>query len=186
LLGNSQASNQLEGCPDPKTITDALEKIRDRGWQSVSLQRLREVWPTVLGAADCGAEASLSAWSKDRIIKDHCQCCTTFFFVQQDDGGKKIERLQNIVINYTGRRREEIVATAKGFARATGLGESDLNTVGIDSVENFSWNRKSGDEKDDLYGLEVRFTRQGALWELYFNVSRHTMAAPASGTPHTK
>jgi len=80
VVGNSQASNQLEGCPDPKVIAEALEKIKDAGWQNVSLQRLREVWPTELSAADCGAEASLSAWSKDRIIKDHCQCCTTFFF----------------------------------------------------------------------------------------------------------
>ncbi len=183
VVGNSQASNQLEGCPDPKVIADALEKIKDAGWQNVSLQRLREVWPTELSAADCGAEASLSAWSKDRIIKDHCQCCTTFFFVQQDQSETKGERLQNIVINYTGRRREEIVAAARGLARATGLGDSDLATVGNDTVQNFTWKGTRGNDKDDLYGLEVRFTRQGALWELYFNVSRHTIAPPSAGKP---
>lgn len=173
MLGSSQGPNQPEGCLDPNAIAGALERIREVGWQNVSLQRLRSIWPRELDALDCDTEVCHSVWSKDRIIKGHCQCCTTFFFeVHHNPDGSRGEKLQNIIINYTGHRREEIVAAARGLARASGLGKSDLATLGNNPIHNFSWQSTRGDEKD-LYGVEVRFTRQGRLWELYFNISRY-------------
>ncbi len=183
MLG-SQVANQLEGCLDPNAITAALERIRVTDWRNVSLRGLRSIWPTELDALDCDTEVCHSVWSKDRIIKGHCQCCATFYFdVKHDsEGPSRREELQNIIINYTGHHREEIVAAARAFAKASGLPESDLATIGNDAVQNFSWESTRGSEKD-IYGVELRFTRQGALWELYFNVGRHTIAPPSAAKP---
>lgn len=184
MLVSSQRVDQLEGCLNPNAISGALEKIKEAGWQNVSLQRLRSIWPRELDALDCDTEVCRSVWSKDRIIEGHCQCCATFYFeVQHNPGGQKVGNLQNIIINYTSHRREDSAAAAKSLARAFGLGEVDLATVGNSGVQNFTWKGTRDDEKDDLYGLEVRFTPHGTLWELYFNVGRHTIAPSSGATP---
>jgi hypothetical protein len=181
VLASSQGANQLEGCLNPGVVASALETIHATDWRNVSLERLRSIWPTELDALDCDTEVCHSVWSKDRIIKGHCQCCATFYFdvKRNSDGSSRREELQNIIINYTGLHRKELIADARRFARASGVPESDLATVGNDRVQNFNWESASGNEKD-IYGVEVRFTRQGASWELYFNVGRNAMVPHSS------
>lgn len=180
ISARSLGADYPEGCLDPNAIAGGLEKLGGIGWQNVSLQRLRSIWPTELDGLDCNSAVCQSVWSKDRIIKGHCECCTTFYFdVERSANAPKVEKLQNIIINYTGKSREEIVAVARSLATASGLRKSDATTIGDDALGNFSW-KSRGEENKELYGLEVRFTSQGALWELYFNLARHTID-PTSG-----
>ena len=172
-VGTSQENKRLDGCPEPNAIAGALERIRETGWQKVSLPRLRSIWPTELDGLDCDAKVCRSAWSKDRIIKGHCQCCSTFLFEQERNAdGSKSEKLQNIIINYTSHRREDLVAVAKGFGRASGFKEADINIIGNDATQDFTW-----EGQKEFYGVEIRFTARDSLWELYFNISRTTKPA---------
>jgi hypothetical protein len=153
-------------------MTRALAKVREAGWRNVSLSQLRSFWPTELVALDCDAHVCQSVRSEDRIVRSHCQCCATFYFdIKKDAGGSETEQLQNIVINYTSNNKDQLVATAKSLAEASGIKQSDLARIGRSPEQNFTWDEKDGTK--DLYGIELHIAPRGKLWELYFNMARH-------------
>ena len=172
-LSGATATPRLEGCADAPEIAKALAKLEEKDWQEVSLAQLRPIWPTELVGLSCDSDVCHSVWSKDRIIGGHCQCCATFSFkVQAGENGPRNAQLDEVIINYAALQREEIVAIAKAFAKASGLGAADLATVGRDSVQNFHWSSLRG-KHQELSGIEVRISREGRVWELYLNWGRN-------------
>lgn len=163
------ADRPLEGCVDPNAIAALLAKIGETGWQGISFERLQSLWPTELADIECDSNVGRSVMSRDRIIKGHCQCCATFSFkvrTKQDEA--RSEQLDGVIINYSASRRDELVGVAKKFASASGLRQAELKTVGLGSEQSFQWETTKGKERG-LYTLELRFTRQARLWELYFS-----------------
>ncbi|MGH9906914.1 MAG: hypothetical protein ACRD8U_15190 [Pyrinomonadaceae bacterium] len=174
----------LEGCPDPNAVEALLTRIRDSNWQHMPLERLRSVWPTELTDIECDSKVSRSLISHNRVINGHCQCCATFSFkIPQNQGAARIEQLDSVIFNYSARHRDELVGIAKKFARAAGLRQGELKIVGRDSEQSFQWEATKGGKRN-LYTLELHFSRQGRLWELYFN-SGWNIIEPASSDPKT-
>jgi len=109
-------------------------------------------------------------------VRGHCQCCATFNFdITKRGVGPETEQLQNVVINYTSINRDQLVATARSLAEASGMKQVDLARIGKDPEQNFTWEEK--DNTKDMYGIELHFTSKGKMWELYFNVGRNVTDA---------
>ncbi len=61
---------------------------------------------------------------------------------------------------------------AKVFASALGMNDKDSSTIGHDQTHTYTWEDRRHNI-EELFGIEVRFTRVGRHWELYFNASRY-------------
>ncbi|HVS83941.1 MAG TPA: hypothetical protein VHE60_19570 [Pyrinomonadaceae bacterium] len=179
----SSADRPLEGCVDPNTIAALLTKIRDSNWQGISLERLRSMWPRELGDTEVGSNVSRSVSSDDRVIKGHYQCATSFdFIVQRKQDGAMSEQLHGVTINYSARRRDNLVDIAKKFAGAAGLRQAELKTVGLGSAQSFQWETTKGKERSS-YVLELRFTREARLWHLLFSTGRYVIEPSSPQQP---
>jgi len=143
-----------------------MAKLTADDWNSISLAKLRTVWPTELSGLDCDAEVCRTVWSQDRIIAGHCECCSTFAFtIHQKNGGKRVEQLEGVILNYSTDERDSLVEAAKRIIGAAGLDAINLATVGSADEQDFHW---AADEKE-LSTIEVRFKREGRVWELFLN-----------------
>jgi hypothetical protein len=161
---------RLAGCPDPIAVAAGLARLQQSGWQEVSVDRLRAIWPTPLEGLDCTADTCSSLWTKGRIIDGHCECCETFFFdARHGDDGIGGEHLNNIVINFSAGRREDVVSTAKTLAAASGLPAGDVASIGREALQNFHW-YSTRQQRREMLGVEIHIVRRASLWELYFNV----------------
>ncbi len=160
----------LEGCPDPRSITKALSQLRLSPWRDVSVARLQTMWPNELLGIDCNTDVCSSVGSKGRVINGHYECGETFFFnVTQNKNGAWQTELNNVVIHYSSRKKEEVVMTARMLASATGLSEAEAATIGQDSDQSFDW---ENDDKSVLSGLNVTFSQTGTVWTVSLNLSR--------------
>jgi hypothetical protein len=175
VLGSIRVDRRLEGCVDPKTITTLLANMQQADSPGISLEQLRTIWPTELADIECDAKANRSVKSEDRILKGHCECCSVFSFkVRREQGGATSEQLVGATINYSASRRNKLVSLAKDFARASGLGESELKTVGTEVAQSFQWEASKGREPR-VYVVEIRFTREVGLWKLYFSTGWYVL-----------
>jgi hypothetical protein len=180
--GRVAAQRRHEGCVDPNIIVTLLTKIRETNWQDMPLDRLRSMWPTELADIECDSNESRSLSSNDRIINGHCQCCVVFEFkVQRKQDEAKSEQLHGVIVNYSTRRRSDVVNLAKRFALASGLREADLRMIGRGSTQSFQWEVTTSKERT-VQVLELRFTRQVGLWKLNFNRGGYLLAALLTGT----
>ena len=168
LYGRNLASDfRLTGCPDPEAIAGALAKLDAIDWHKLSSTQVRSIWPTNLNSISCERDTGCRMFgSKGRIIEGDCECCEMFDFDLKPNPADGDE-LRNIIIHYSSRDREETISVAKRLAKATGLPDAKLATVGQDSIQRFQWidgQRRVGQPSD----LELQFTHHGTAWQLYF------------------
>jgi hypothetical protein len=170
--GFAAASSRLEGCEDPSAIASGLRELEGKDWRAISLPVLQKMWPTEVRALDChDGEYCTSGWSQDRIIRGVCECCELFnFSALPSDGRSVAEQLDNIVIHYSASTRAEVVTGARAFAAALGMPEAKLTLLGGSDSEDFTWKEE---ERHVFSGLNVRFSRRGSNWKVYFNFSRY-------------
>lgn len=166
---NAQTDRRLVGCPDPIVISRALAELRRIDWQRVTVPIIQNIWPTELLGIDCDTIACSSVGSKGRIINGQYQCSEVFFLdinegVDHADGGQ----LKNLVIHYSGTRRQ-VELGAKMMARAVGLKEPDVETLGNGLHHNFLWEDGT---RPALSGLNVELSHSGAVWTVMLNFSR--------------
>lgn len=168
-----EATARSLGCTDPVVISNALKKVTDTDWQNISETSLQSMWPAELGGADCRGGACQTLWRKDRIIDDKCECCELFKFdVDRDDKANAIkERFYGIMIYYSADGQSEVLNAARMFARALGLSDSDVATIGRNPQEKFMWNVDGKQQQIAL--MEVQLMRQQRTWEVYISLSRH-------------
>jgi hypothetical protein len=165
------AAPPLEGCPTEAAIASGMAKLAADDWTSVSLAKLRTIWPTELSGLDCDADACRTVWSKDRIIGGHCECCSTFAFtIHQKDDGKRVDQLEEVILNYSVAERDLLVEAAKKIVGAAGLNATELATLGSTEEQDFHW--AAG--KKELSTIELRFKHEGNVWELFLNWGRFT------------
>ena len=168
-LTASQPADELEGCLKPEVESKALRGLGQMGRENISDEQLRRLWPTDPTNLECTPSGCTVVESQDRIIANHCECCTTFLFAADNQKQGK-QYLTNVIIHHTTKRRDELVSTARQFMSALGLNGKDLEKVGRDPVQHFGWDEdvQAGGRK--VIGVELRFTSRVGLWELYVNV----------------
>ena len=128
------------------------------------------MWPTQLIPLDCKDNGCVSVWSQDRIIMGECECCEVFHFRKDsEEGASRPERLENIVIHYSSRQRQDAIEAAKILARAAGFADTDISAIGRESPQHFEWDSKSPGE-NVYFSLEVHLTKRSKLWEAYMNL----------------
>jgi hypothetical protein len=166
-LGSSLASgSRLERFPDPDAIANGLSKLEQSDWQGLSSAEVRAIWPTGLTNVACESERGCRIFgSSGRIIEGHCECCETFDFAVKHDAADGDE-LQNIIIHYSAREREEVVGVARKLAKAVGLPDSKLAEVGKSKSQRFHWESSQGSATDR--DLELQFGRVGKVWQAEF------------------
>jgi hypothetical protein len=171
VICSVQQGSRLEGCVEPKKIATVISEMRQDNSRPISEQQFRAMWPTELGDAEVDHPAnSRSFRSDDRILKGHFQCGEVFTFNVRQDGGATPLELRSVIVNYSARRRDALVETAKLFARAIGLGQADLKTVGAESSQGYQW-EKIKEKKRRAYSIDLRFTREEGLWKMYFSTA---------------
>lgn len=177
VVCSAQQDRHLEGCVDPKIIATVLGTMRQDNSRPISEAQFRAIWPIELGDAEVNPPANRrSLRSDDRILKGHYQCGEVFEFNVRRDGGATPLELQGVTVNYSARRRDTLVAMAKLFARAVGLGPADLKTVGAESSQNYQWEKIKGEERR-AYLIDLRFTREEGLWKMYFHTAFYVVEA---------
>lgn len=170
VLCAAQTEKRLEGCIDPQVIATVLGTMRQNN--AISVERVRSMWPTELDDVEDSAEVR-SIRSNDRMLYNHCECCSGFSFLVRRGNGAPQERLYEATVNYSAHRRATLVALAKLFAGAVGLENKEVKTVGNQSSQDFSWDSFMGERR--LYLIFIRFTRQAGLWKLFFSTSWHVV-----------
>jgi hypothetical protein len=173
---NPSPEARLIGCPDPNKIADALAKVQQNNWRTISAQQVLSIWPSRFDELACESEKGCRLLvSKDRIIGGHCECCEAFTFdVNENQGGSRSEHLSNIIIHYSARSKKEVVDAAKKLARGAGLPGDKIATVGGDSVQRYEWT-DSRERVRQSYILELRFTLVDRNWELYLSLGAERM-----------
>ncbi len=167
----ARQDGRLEGCVEPKTIAAVLGGLRPDNPRPLTVERLREMWPTYpVDAQVVSSDDSRFFKSDDRILGGHCECCETFGFKVVREGAAAPRELHNVIVNYSARRRAALVETASLFARALGLGAADLKTVGAEDWQDFRWEKYKGEERR-LYAIDLRFAREAGLWKMYFSTT---------------
>jgi hypothetical protein len=179
---NGQAGgNRLAGCSDPEALAAALVKLHETDWRDLSLAGIQAIWPTHLEPLDCGAEDCRSVLSQGRTIQGHCVCCEVFEFeLKPDEDNSRGGQLHNVIIHYTTQQRKETVGVAKKFAKAMGLSDAEVATVGDDRIQNFGW-WNTRQNQIEHFGMEIHFIRQGHLWELYLAMGRDVISSHSAG-----
>lgn len=164
---------RLEGCPDPAVITNGFAKLSRMDWSDLTIARVREIWPVRLETLECEGEKVSVIGSKGRVIDGECECCQAFDFdVKQDLKGPSAERLANIIIKYSALRREDVVDVGKALARSAGLKKADVDSIGRESMHNFSWQDPS---KKELMALDVQFIQRKRMWTVHVAFARYTI-----------
>jgi hypothetical protein len=164
----AQHDGRLEGCVDPKIIASLLATMHQNS-QPISVKQVRSMWPTELLAIET-SKTSRELESNDRTLKGDCQCCTAFMFNVHEEVGVNREELYSVIVNYSARRRDTLVIMAKAFAKAAGLEETDLRTVGNRSTRGYQWQTNKGSETK-LHVIDLRLSREAGLWTMYFRTA---------------
>lgn len=163
----------LEGCPAPAAISSALAILHPANWHNITLAHLRSIWPTEIAGIDCKPQGCTAAWSKDRIIRGRCECCANFLFkIEMSRGKPRTESLENVVINYTTRERDDIVTVATEFAKALGVKEPELKNIAKGPYHHFGWVTTTSRGRE-VTSVSLRITREGHLWHLNLNSSQN-------------
>ncbi|HKO12489.1 MAG TPA: hypothetical protein VJV22_10995 [Acidobacteriaceae bacterium] len=115
----------------------------------------------------------------DRIISGHCECCETFAFQVRSSGSRRIEQLDEVVLNYSARDKEHLVSAARKIGAAIGMSPTDLATIGSANEQNFHWNTITGNHRE-ISAAEVRLSHRGQGWELFLNWGRN-LDEPSNG-----
>lgn len=165
----------LEGCSGPDTMTPALAALARARWQELSSRELAEIWPLPLAQSDCQSEnGCLMVSTQGRVIEGECECCATFdFHIQRRPDGSAQERLQGVVILHSARRYEDMLAAGRKLARALGVAEPDIETIGNDSRDSFTWQDSANQV---LHVAEVEIWRRDRNWTFYLAYGRHSLA----------
>ena len=170
VVCSAQQDRRLEGCVDPEIIARVLGEMRQDNSRPISEEQFRAMWPTELADVEVDSKTSRTLQSNDRIIKGRYQCSEDFTFNVRQDGGITPLELRSVIVNYSAHRRDTLVAMAKLFARAIGLRPADLETVGAEKSQGYQWEKIKGDERR-AYLIDLRFTREGGLWKMYFSTA---------------
>lgn len=167
----ARQGGRLEGCVAPRVIATVLGELRPEKSRPLSVAQFRAMWPTELSAADVkSTDNSLFFQSDDRVLRSRCQCCESFKFRAGQEGWGGPLELQGVTVNYSARRRGALAEMAQLFARAVGLGAAELKTVGAEGSQNYQWDKFRGEERR-RYVIELRFTRERGLWEMFFSTA---------------
>ena len=83
-------------------------------------------------------------------------------------------QLNNVIINYSGRERKDVVAAGRMIAAATGLSADDVAKIGRDSAQSFHWERQRVRQRY-FFAMEVHLTQRAMSWELNVNIGRHQL-----------
>jgi len=151
----------------------SLEELRGTNWSEITPSRIQEIWPGPVRGLECTDEACSSIVREGRIINGEIECADVFDFnTEPTHGAAGKEQLRSVTIHYTAKSRREIVSIAKSFAGAVGLPATSVNAIGESSVQPFQWN--SEDSKEKMSVLDLRLTRVGTGWRLFFSYLRRS------------
>ena len=167
-LSGQTSGRGIKGCLDPAPVAKTLAEIGQMRWRDLSVERAREIWPTKLSDYE-SRERLTSIRSEGRVISDHRVCGEYLAFtVDRKENGSATERLRSIDIWYSAPTRKELVTVARAFARATGLPDAKIATIGSDPKQDkdqeFSWDTAS---KRDFRSIDThRELGEGRALEL--------------------
>jgi len=91
------------------------------------------------------------------------------FDVEQNGDGSRSDHLNNIIVRYSARSKDEIVDAARKLAQGAGMSEAEAATAGRDSVQRYEW-KDVRDQVRQSYILDLRFDHPDSNWELYFSL----------------
>jgi hypothetical protein len=149
-VGGKAANNILEGCVDPDIIAEALSKLHNTNWRTLTLDQLQDIWPKELSYLECTPGGCKTVWSMDRIISGRCQCGALFNFT---------ELLSSAFIYYASTQRSELITVAKKYGSALGIEEEDLKTMGQDATQYFFW-----EKENEVGGRNYHFEKEEQNW----------------------
>jgi hypothetical protein len=164
------------GCTAPDVLASNLKALTDRDWNGINEKKLQSTWPAEIGGIECNAGACQTTGRQDRVINNECQCCELFGFnIERNDKGEvTAEHLHNVVIYYSKSTRNGLLGDAKVLARAMGLPDSDVATIGFKQPQDFNWVADKG-KPQEITLLNVRLYQQDGVWTAYCLWSRQPL-----------
>jgi len=164
-------ANGLEGCTDPAALAKAAESLRHSDWRTLTVARVKMMWPTELVGVDCDKDACTSVESRGRIIRGRYECSETFFFAaKHESDGTAPTELTNLVIQYSSNNRLTIIQVARSLAKALGVSEEALATIGREASQSLHWENPG---QASISGLGIEIRQDAKIWTLTLNLSRY-------------
>lgn len=169
----------LKGCANATSITAAVAKVETADLKGISLNQVQAMWPTRLEASDCVVEKCRSASYQGRVIDGHCLCCEKIDIDQSlnSDGG--MDKSLVLTIYHTASNEKEAIKLAKALAKAAGLHDNDVSSIGHELDQSFEW---EGTRKVEVYLLSVKVEKHETYWTVYFRVDRHLLGSSPSNS----
>jgi hypothetical protein len=171
-VGSRTEDVGLEGCGSVTAITQALAKLEKNDLKEISLDRVQSLWPTKLEASDCTTEGCRSLLHQGRIIDGVCQCCEKIDIDQRPNSEGGVDESLVVTIYYSAPAEKDVVTAAKLLAKAAGLGDDEIRTVGREPDQSFQW---KGARQTELFLMAVKFAHRDKLWTVYVHVDRHIL-----------
>jgi hypothetical protein len=168
-IGTAEA-NGREGCVKPATIAKGLTRVQALDLSSISLEQIQTIWPTELKASGCNPGSCLSLEHQGRIINGHRECTEKLEIIPPQKPAPGADRSLSIKIDFSAGQKAEVVAAAKQLAKAAGLGEPMLSSVGHELDEQFQWDHA---DRHEYCSLWVKTSQSGEAWMLDFHLIRY-------------
>jgi len=169
----------LEGCGNAAAITKAVAKLEESDFKEISLDRIQVMWPTKLEASNCTAEACRSVLHQGRVVDGQCQCCEKIDIDRSTNSAGGVDESLVTTIYYSAYDEKEIVVMAKALAKAAGLADKEVATVGRESEQSFQW---KGTRQAEMFLMSVKLAHREKLWTAYVHIERHLIGSTAANS----
>lgn len=162
----------VEGCGNVPAIAQALAKIEKSPMNDLSLEKVQSMWPTKLTASDCTTKGCRSLVHEGRIVEGSCQCCEKVDIDRIADSRSGVEGSLVVTIYYSAGDEKAVIAAAKTLAKAAGLDDDEIVTVGRKSEQSFHW---KGSPEAEVFMISTKLTHSDKLWTVYIHVERNLL-----------
>jgi hypothetical protein len=162
------AGTYLEGCLDPTKIANGLRTFQEVGWPNLTVERVRDIWPTGLRRISCEPNC-VSLASYGRVIKGEVQCSESFGFEAIQGADRSLNtQLSSLGIKYTAFRHRDLASVVKTLMRGLRMGD-DVEALTFGSTQHLTW--KIGAAEPSSCGIRIQYWRRKGLWHLLFDLS---------------
>jgi hypothetical protein len=168
---------EIEGCGNAMALTKPLAKLEESNFKELSLDRIQAMWPTKLEASECTADGCRSVLHQGRIIDGQCQCCEKIDIDRSTNSAGGVDESLVVTMYYSARGKKKMVAAAKALAKAAGLADEEVTTVGRESEKSFQW---KGTRQAEMFLMSVKLSHREKLWTAYVHIERHLLGSAAA------
>lgn len=114
---------------------------------------------------------------QELVIDGLCECCQKIDIDHPSNSEAGSDESLVVTIYYSARSKTDVVVAARALAKAAGLSDDHVRTVGREPDESFQW---QGASQGEMFVMAVKLTHREAHWTVFVHADRHLLPVPAA------